>query len=190
MSKKIKRFMRSDIFLSKEELENIKEQIKKHYSEVYDGSMDFMNSLNQFKKQAMKITEETRIKDLIPEGYELDDKTGYSAKNAHDLLERYVIIPFKKKEVKDFKWYKAKFIKKSIFHGFSGTILAAFELNMFDSMPFEYKISLLKFICDDIKLPIDSYLSYLHLGYGNIESNTIKNLESICPQEFLNSIFE
>ena len=29
---------------------NLQEQIKKHYSEVYDGSMDFMNSLNQFKK--------------------------------------------------------------------------------------------------------------------------------------------
>lgn len=133
----------------------------------------------------MKINGETQLKDLIPEGYEPSGNACMSL----CIGEEHIIVSIKKKEVKDFKWYKAKFIKKSIFHGFSGTILAAFELNMFDSMPFEYKISLLKFICDDLGVPFRLYLSGEYAESPKYEPE-IRELKSICPAEFLNSIFE
>ena len=136
----------------------------------------------------MKINGETQLKDLIPEGYE-------SSGNACMSLcigEEHIIISIKKKEVKDFKWYVGEYMNAAYFnikYKVHGNICDSFRSENFDKVPFEFKIGLLKFICDDLGVPFRLYLSGEYAESPKYETE-IRELKSICPQEFLNSIFE
>jgi len=276
--KKLKRLGRNEIFLSKEVLSKMRdsikaasisienfcdqlnklknhttlhEQIKNNYSEVYDGSMNFMNDLNKIKnqekmkitkqnainrirgiinyalyldwhtetgdkkakeiaddfhkgeygsrsgifvqvdeaiefieylltnKEEMKITEETKVKDLIPEGYELDGNKAWKLDTDEEMC-----IPIKKKEVKDFNWYVKEYFNK-IPHGLLPNnigIKSDFIVGVYEVIPFEIKIGLLKFICDDINC------SWMRIVDGS--DKDMEPIMKICPKEFLNSIFE
>jgi len=140
----------------------------------------------------MKITEETKVKDLIPEGYEFLD-------TVVDAEKWMVTIRYKPKEKKDFDWYCDKYFETKRYISREGAIkmissndsnnLCAILNKQYDSATFEIKIGLLKFICDDIKLPVDVYLSK---EYSNSPEwgKEVRLLKSICPPEFLNSIFK
>lgn len=139
----------------------------------------------------MKITEDTKIKDLIPEGYEPELSSEgklvvgyYDSSNTSKII---VIQIHKKKEVKDFKWYAKDYTLKSRnYTEISKLYKLEMQLNAndFDSIPFELKIGLLKFICDDIEC---DWKLFLDIRESKPEFTKIC---AICPAEFLNSIFK
>lgn len=129
----------------------------------------------------MKITEETKIKDLIPEWYELDIESKYEFYET----EQKIRIPVRKKEVKDFKWYCEKYfneITPCYNENDHGNIIES----DFDHVSFESKIGLLKFICDDLNY---SWLEITDMHLDN-PKNPDSKFTGICPPEFLNSIFK
>jgi hypothetical protein len=141
----------------------------------------------QKSKGAMKITEETKIKELIPSGYELGtNESGYG--------DSGIVLNFKKKEVKDFNWYKDEFFKKSrmiksLSPEYMGGILYHFSCGgiYYEHIPFEIRIGLLKFICDDLKMSWREFIEDRHkIGKPNV----FGKVYSICPKEFINSLFE
>lgn len=137
------------------------------------------------KKKAMKITEETKLKDLIPEGYELDSDMSKKL-FGHLDCDSNIFIILKKKEVKDFKWYWNEYSKTGLLRNFEGVCIE-FETKHYDNIPFEIKIGLLKFICDGLDLVYLEYIQHLGNGWG---LDKFKKLKDICPPEFLNSIFK
>jgi len=146
---------------------------------------------NNLKPEFMKITEETQIKDLVPEGYKLDtnDISGLSFVQGRE----YFTVPIKKKEVKDFKWYAKEYLsiktKEGFVEGPYHINISDYSVGIYDRVPFEFKIGLLKFICDDLGF---NMLDYVHgLYVSRLENIAVTNaIKSICPPEFLNSIFK
>lgn len=139
---------------------------------------------NLKKPDKMKITEETKLKDLIPEGYELPEDWQYDFDFKIDLSSG-IHIPIKKKEVKDFSWYFQKYLQtpSGITLNELVTIKQDFVLGTYNaSIPFEVKIGLLKFICDDINLNWRGVIEY--------DKGCIERISKICPKEFLDSIFK
>lgn len=172
MSKKNKWFKRDGI---KIKIPPIDEQLTNFRESIYTYFKSASEQLNELKKQrAMKITEKTKIKDLIPEEYELD----IDSKHEFYKTKQKIRIPIRKKEVKDFKWYANKYFK-------DGRYRLAYQIADYDSIPFEFKIGLLKFICDDLKDDILMILTLIRAGQSNMTKTG-----KICPPEFLNSIFK
>lgn len=134
----------------------------------------------------MKITEETKIKDLIPEGYELDyDSIDKYCSKGVPIVGSLLGVSVKKKEVKDFKWYCREYSKKvDYFDPIREVPFKSLEDEL-KSVPFEFKIGLLKFICDDLKDDILMILTLIRAGQSNMTKTG-----KICPPEFLNSIFK
>lgn len=155
------------------------------FKEFVDGMKRMKQALNQ---NNMKITEDTKIKDLIPEGYELkqsywDQMTTPSG--------NFIPISIKKKEVKDFDWYVRKYLLKIDKDGLDNLLpltlrAISFKAGNYASIPFELKIGLLKFICDDMDFYFQEYIT--HTCSGN-ETKCTMTIKSICPKEFLESIF-
>jgi hypothetical protein len=145
----------------------------------------------------IKITEETKIKELIPDGYEI----GSSPIGNGD---RGVTIIFKKKEVKDFNWYLKKYIEQSnpsnrhfpfIYEKrIEDTFLCLMTQGNYVAVPFELKIGLLKFICDDLKVTFPYVIHSIAVSNKEAlfttELRGLKDVLSICPKEFINSLFE
>lgn len=142
----------------------------------------------------MKITKDTKIGDLIPDGYDLNIKDGFSF---IDDETGNISIHLKKKEEKNFEWYVYRYEEKiyDLFEshkirGYKDLILQINDTekliyNRWQDIPFEVKIGLLKFICDDKKLNFSKEISY-----RNTKGCWYHELISICPKEFLDSIFE
>jgi hypothetical protein len=134
----------------------------------------------------MRITEQTTIGELVPEGYELDN-----AKNKLDNFSNekvvwgsqesgYVIyIYVKNKEEKDFEWYVNSYTQKE--HNLIVPKLYS------DPVCWRWKerIGLFKFICDDKDLKFHEALFGLH----QIPTSTsCKIIKELCPEGFINSI--
>jgi hypothetical protein len=134
----------------------------------------------------------------IPEGYELDgnlklvenfEPTYWRGANA-SIYRPCLYVPLKKKEVKDFNLYIEEYFKAFRHIHISEIIIpdlkGLFKENKYLYIPFEIKIGLLKFICDD-------------LGHGKVQFVYVLDcinkkevgfkLLEICPKEFLYSIF-
>ena len=161
------------------------------YANIVEACRNFSNSLNELKKQkAMKITEETKIKELIPEGYEFDSAFEFDKPetfiNGKPNKIGLLTIPIKKKEVKDFDWYYRKYLSNfnspELFD--RDLILHDFKLKNYVVIPFEFKIGLLNFICDDIDTSLIDTLFEIK------KQNKGFRVASICPPEFLKSIFK
>jgi hypothetical protein len=128
----------------------------------------------------MKITPETKLKKLIPEGYQID----YSIQYEVAQLKDSIMIQIKKKEVKNFDWYAQKYFNKiNKKYNIELVIDSNFEDVVF---PFEFKIGLLKFICDDIDVNFFTIIDQLNNKKYSINSIEVSD---ICPKEFLESIF-
>lgn len=151
-----------------------------------EALINFSNSLNELKKQkSMKITEDTKIKDLIPEGYEFNPE--FSMEYFKSSCN--VTIPVKKKEVKDFKWYVKKYFER--YNKYLNTTKDEFPVNEnfiekenYKYVPFEIRIGLLKFICDDMEC---DWKLFIDIKESKPEFTKVC---AICPSEFLNSIFK
>lgn len=182
--------------LAKEAFAKSQDQRSKAILNTIDALEEFSNTLNELKKQkAMEINGETQLKDLIPEGYEPSGTSGMSLCRG----EEHITVSIKKKEVIDFKWYVDKYLDASA--GSTNeehrnwldnydiqTMVKKLKNKQYNHVHFEFKIGLLKFICDYIGLPLKLYLSgeYAESPKYGIE---ISKLKSVCPPEFLNSIF-
>jgi arabinogalactan endo-1,4-beta-galactosidase len=142
----------------------------------------------------MKITPETKIKDLIPDGLEINNEGVDIDPNAA------IIIRLKSKvETKDFNWYIDTYLRENV-------KVSCFSLNYNDLMngnynkvPFEIKIGLLKFIYDDIEFEYKKHFevalseirSLLRIKTIAITVSGIANeIMSICPKDFLESLFK
>ena len=128
------------------------------------------------KQENMKITENTTLKELIPEGYEFDYCNG---KPTNEGKKTEIHIHFKKKPVKDFNWYTETYRNKTDPHlRFALTLAVKY-------WDFEYRIGLFKFICDDLKI---DWRRCLWGDTAYILESEIDKVKSICPEEFLNSL--
>ena len=139
----------------------------------------------------MKITKETKIGDIIPEGYELDQDKSH---NKHlDVYE----IRFKKKEERNFEWYVEQYLKSHFIYFIREDYVESMKVQLlkgyFKIVDFEIKMGLFKFICKDIaensniKLP---WLYTLVLVQNYTKHTSRPKIMDICPKEFLDSIFE
>jgi hypothetical protein len=143
----------------------------------------------------MKITEETKIKDLIPEGYEIDENI--PATNG-------IYISLKKKQENTFDWYVKKYFastddffyaKKDVRKYISKdaeSILIYDICEMNYDMPFEFKIGLLKFIYDDLgsELKFAAVIHEIQRLISNrsyVINSSVISLFKICPIAFLES---
>lgn len=125
----------------------------------------------------MKITEDTKIKDLIPEGYEIDsDATTYSTKCTS------IIVPIKRCHKADFDSYIEAYQEK-----IRTSYIIYLDIDP-NNWIFEYKIGLLKFICDDLKLSMNDMLTYIQIYFMDDIPHKYDAIYSIVPHEFLDSL--
>ena len=148
----------------------------------------------------MKITKETKIGDILPEGYELcfSNKSKLIFSETMDDIE-YLNIPLKKKEEKNFEWYIERYLTNPFGHlshlknwfssGRGETLKIWLLANDLEAVPFEIKIGLLKFICDDLNIEFLHVLTYIKSSDRLLFEGSNK-LVRLCPKEFLESIFK
>lgn len=132
------------------------------------------------------ITKETKIEELIPDGYEL---TG-GCSERYSAEHEGIVVYIKKKKVKDFDWYAVQYSNKScVFHTRKEIDSFLYYIGVCDylNISFEIKIGLLKFICDDLKV---SWKEVIHDRFVFGENNTYNNFYAICPINFIVSIFK
>lgn len=95
----------------------------------------------------MKITEETKIKDLIPEGWELCDENPYSLEDSKHLQ---LIMQLSKKQHKTLEDYEYKLILSDttnvVYHGSKVSYYQILKNNH----PKQYYSIILQMIADDI----------------------------------------
>lgn len=138
------------------------------------------------------ITEETKIKDLIPEGYEFEEV------HIGDDDEQRTFIYFKKKQ-KDFARYIREYFEldndEDSIRAINyltlddiETLRVLFIDEMYDTIPFEYKIGLLKFICDDLGLYFFDVIANIHDDYKDDLWECTEKVLTVCPESFLKSI--
>ena len=143
----------------------------------------------------MKITLETKLGDIIPEGWELREDIMCGIAGTEERVPK-LQIPLKKKEEKNFEMYVEKYLAQERCLAKRVVPFYKYELLNADygSVCFEIKIGLLKFICDELELVHWQYIELL----TNISDNVLcpsqsyeatKKILTICPKEFLTSIF-
>jgi hypothetical protein len=133
----------------------------------------------------------------VPDGWELSKSEQWS-KPGVDISG--IFISFTKTS-KDWDWYVKEYFKTAN-RWICLSDKTEFMVNIFcnkiyiyDLVPFEIRIGLLKFICDDLKiniLRILSIMSQINEGQMNsaFESLLLAKLKNICPKEFLDSLFK
>lgn len=135
----------------------------------------------------MKITEETKLKELIPDGYELDPPRLNLTDDSNCSYE-YIAIPVKQKPKKDFEWYAKEYFNERIskFTIFEkDKFLEKILYETYKPIPFELRIGLFKYICDDLDVQWTLVLEYC------VEKpylDRIKTITNLLPEEFINSL--
>jgi hypothetical protein len=131
----------------------------------------------------MNITNETKIGELVPEGYEvanvpvniLDDYTGAGFAGLY--------IGIKIKPVKNFDWYIDEYIMHNqLLSETHRNYKKRFKDKDFEAIPFELRIGLLKFICDDQGMDIKFQIIHL--------DNSGCHVYKVCPKAFIDSLFK
>ena len=128
-------------------------------------------------------------KTKIPKGYKVEAITeNYSDKQNGKAV---INIWLKKKEPegKSFQWYLIEYEKKirNISNLYELDVEIPLQMRNFTSIPFEFRIGLLKFICDDLCLQRHEYIEILAiLSYKQeLSSSRMDKIRQICPKEFL-----
>jgi hypothetical protein len=128
----------------------------------------------------MKIDKNTKIGDLIPEGWKIDESGDLNLwKNNKQTL----MIPLIKEEIKDFEWYVNDYIKTTKILIFS---LAYVNLKkqVWEEVPFEIRWGLLNHICKSEYGNLKDFL------WVKLHGECIAGMKELCPSEFLESIFK
>jgi hypothetical protein len=140
------------------------------------------------KNNKSMITEETKIKELIPDGYEYKQSISYAASS--DVQK--IVIDAKKREIKDFDWYVKKYFDKGLELNMAAHVNYRHALlnGVYYILPFEIKIGLFKFICDDLKVDYAATLHYINNFHSGSTCHQAKYhiLYAVCPKEFLESL--
>lgn len=146
----------------------------------------------------MKITEDTKIKDIIPEGWELKVVEFAPPVYLEESLVNnigQVCIPLVKKPEKEFRWYYGEYMKLNresrcpwLTKEANDYSYDLFVGENYDDIEFEVKIGLLKFICDDIKLSLYDMYHYLRVYYVDDMPSKFDTIYSIVPSEFMDSL--
>lgn len=135
----------------------------------------------------MNITKDTKIGDLIPEGWVLDIEKSPSSQFDTGYLK--LSIPTKVEEEKNFNWYVNKYF--GIENYIEGSKYVTFKDYLlsyrYNEVPFELKIGLLKFICDDNDTDLIYCIYNIKENNPGFGQDMIRKL---CPKEFLESIFK
>jgi hypothetical protein len=121
----------------------------------------------------------------VPDGYEVKDIMYPNGATLGEPTFFIIKILATKKEIKDFNWYVDQYCEN-----YKSLIKFEFNLLKLDSMAFELKIGLLKFICDD--LGFDFWDIGFELSNKSVDyySPNAKKIHDLCPLEFLQSIFK
>jgi hypothetical protein len=178
-------FMKNDVSQEKEETDTFYEQQMKNAAKQFKKDME--NLFKSSHKNDMKITPKTTIEEILEDG----DINGYYVedvkidKNYGKLPGDYILnIKLKiKKPEKNFEWYVKEYLllKHHICENKTDDIV---------NWSFEYKIGILRFICDDLKISFKDVLFNL-CGYKvDFEIKSFEILFKICPKEFITSILK
>lgn len=135
----------------------------------------------------MKITKDTKIEDII------DTDHDCVITIVSDHSPKVTAIEYRKKEkkeIKSFYLYVRHYLEKEFCMGYINTatyddIMVNLYTNCFSQVPFELKIGLLKFICNENHMELTKVIR----NYEN-RADFSKQIRDICPKEFLDSIFE
>lgn len=132
----------------------------------------------------MKITKETKIGDIIPEGWEIREDLICGIAGTKERVPR-LQIPIKKKEEKNFEWYYTKYLQyENYLDNNAGNNILGFLVNKnYEDIVFEFKIGLLKFICNDNDINVFDVINNVY-----VDKPYIRKIKDICPKEFLESI--
>jgi hypothetical protein len=174
----------------------------------------FMKDDEPETTKSMKITPETRVSELNKEekhyvSYRLIKEYPNSPKlgtiiekmpgtNMYFYNNRQICYPdifpefwVPVKEEKNFEWYVKEYHTK-IHNGNSVSIIHNLLIENYSNTPFEIKIGLLKFICDDCNCSYTLIINSLTMKGTGFEfgGEGFSKVKSICPEEFLNSILQ
>lgn len=138
----------------------------------------------------MKITEKTKIKELLPDGYKFTKISGHKKEGYLGNDKTMKVKLFFEKGKKDFGWYVMQYVGTVLLNNHKiGLIIDGISPIEY---PFEFKIGLLKFICDDLDVSWCNTLSFLNHKYVNkledLNGTFFFKVIDICPEEFLKSI--
>lgn len=138
----------------------------------------------------------------IPDGWEVGNISGPHS-DSETTCE--ICVELKKLPVKDFAWYVRMYGSSpelcSAFSSSLAIIISYIRDGRYDSVPFEIKIGLLKFICDDIGVnwrdfsllwernPLAIKLCNT-IGGDLIFGDKVLVIEKICPTSFLKSTLD
>jgi hypothetical protein len=142
------------------------------------------------KYRRMKITEETKIAELIPEDMELDEKNAHRiVPEINDMKNKMHVlcIPLKKKELtKTFNWYVREYMIKN------NQVIPPESHPKPSEWDIMERVGLLKFICDDIDCLFIQIINKITMTGKNvnIEVFGFDKIKSICPEEFLISFLK
>lgn len=123
----------------------------------------------------------------IPDGWEWSSTATGSNKSDDDYQTVSVTVILKKLPVKDFDWYINGYFERMRLSKVDLRtigVMMSLERGEYESIPFEIKIGLLKFICDDIDVDWKIAVFYDHKYTATCH---IIKLSKICPEEFLKS---
>ena len=120
----------------------------------------------------------------VPEDYEISCQTNSS---------NGIYIDFKKKEVKNWEWYLEKYLHSLA--GFLDThqrtdVRNGFKESDYNNIRLEFKIGLLKFICDDFNESLFHFIFDLNNQYKKVKNINYVKIFNICPIEFIDSLFK
>lgn len=120
----------------------------------------------------------------VPEGWELDETIGggYSGQRIAKIVKLNPIEG-------TFDWYIIKYILGEMFQNEKGELINHVHshnllMHRYDIAPFEYKIGLLRLICDYLNV---DWMEFLDIRQSKREFNDIN---AILPLEFLKSIYD
>lgn len=136
----------------------------------------------------MNATPETTIKGLIPEGWEFNGVSDPIIDGDSSIITIHM------SKIKDMYWYTEGYIAYRDSSNGYGTILPemleAFEQKKYTDIPFEIKIGLLRFICDDLGIRITRTLGdFEAMQIGNTASfQSTQTIIDIVGTDFINSI--
>jgi hypothetical protein len=139
----------------------------------------------------MEITKKTTIGELIPDGYEISEQTistngiHFNLKKTKKDFESYVDL-YLFDDV-EFKLSDIHLINSYLSTSAINTIKSNILSRTYNKVPFEIKIGLIKFICDDLQLNFNYVLNGFNTGLVSIGMTKFYN---IVPIEFMQTIFK
>ena len=133
----------------------------------------------------MKPTKETKLSEIISDDYEISGETKILPEINDETGKTFIVcIPIKKKEEKNFEWYAEEYSR-------SKTDLKFTLPTDYKFWEFEYRIGLLKFICDHNNIHYIFFMDeYRTFTKDQQASYILRKITEICPKDFIESLIK